>query len=270
MDIIALILLFFAETGVICWIVPLYLKKRKPDFRPVQFMKFNFIWHNKIGRWTVVLTAFIAFTGWCLRPPVMIPLAMTKTAAIHGSTLSSDNVWHDKLRAIRYDDRFSDWIISTSEGFFLTKSFDETPRKLSGTPPVSVMGINVWEKGADGKWLCGSFSGIYEWDRYSATSSDYFTHEVADDKPGPPLGRKAVSGYSSDLTETPFVVEYYDGTDAVAQPQELERLPMSLWNVALEIHSGRLFIGQMATYVFIFIAGIAIIGCLISGYKLRK
>ena len=270
MDMVALILLFLVVTGIICWIVPLYLKKRKPKFNPVRFMKFNFIWHNKIGRWTIVLTVFIALTGWCLRPPVMIPLAMTKTAAIPGGSLSSGNVWHDKLRAIRYDDRFNDWIISTSEGFFSTKSFDDTPRKLIGTPPVSVMGINVWEQGAEGKWLCGSFSGMYEWDRQSASSSDYFTHEVADDKPGPPFGRKAISGYSADLSDRPFVVEYYKGTDALAQPQEMERLPMSLWNVALEIHSGRLFIGQIATYIFIFILGITIIWCLISGYNLKK
>ncbi|MDO4320621.1 MAG: PepSY-associated TM helix domain-containing protein [Bacteroidales bacterium] len=267
-DMIALILSILVVTGTVCWFLPLYLKKHKAGFRPMRFMRFNILWHNKIGRLTIVLTVFIVFTGWCLRPPVMIPLAMTKTAVIPGSSLSSDNVWHDKLRAIRYDDRSGDWLISTSDGFFTIKSFDDVPRKLSGAPPVSVMGINVWEKSDDDKWLCGSFSGMYEWDRSSEVSSDYFTHEIAEDKPGSPFGRKAISGYSADLTENPFVVEYYDGTDALVQPEELKHLPMSLWNVALEIHSGRMFIGQIATYIFIFISGLAIIWCLISGYKL--
>ncbi len=35
----------------------------------------------------------------------------------------------------------------------------------------------------------------------------------------------------------------------------MNQLPMSLWNVALEAHSGRIFIGSIATYIFIFVMG---------------
>ena len=43
----------------------------------------------------------------------------------------------------------------------------------------------------------------------------------------------------------------------------------SLWNVALEVHSGRIFIGTIATYIFIFVMGILAFWCLWSGYKIR-
>ena len=135
---------------------------------------------------------------------------------------------------------------------------------------VSVMGLNVWQKDVQGQWLCGSFSGLFAWNRTQETVTDWFTGEPAEDKAGPPFGKKAVSGFSADLGKEPFAVEYYNGTDALPQPEILSTLPMSLWNVALEVHSGRIYIGIAATYVFVFIAGFAVVWCLWSGWKLRR
>ena len=64
----------------------------------------------------------------------------------------------------------------------------------------------------------------------------------------------------------PVVAEYYDGTTFAPQPATMNQLPMSLWNVALEVHSGRIFIGSIATYVFIFFMGLIAIWCLWSGW----
>ena len=180
---------------------------------------------------------------------------------------------------VRYDAACGDWLLSTTEGFYSLKSLDAIPEKLTHTPPVSVMGLNVWQKDAGGRWLCGSFSGLYAWDRAQGTATDWFTGEQAEDKPGPPFGKKAISGFSGDLGKEPFAVEYYNGTDALPQPERFATLPMSLWNAALdmslwnaalEVHSGRIYIGIAATYVFVFIAGIAIVWCLWSGWKLRR
>ena len=68
----------------------------------------------------------------------------------------------------------------------------------------------------------------------------------------------------------PVIADYYDGTSVIPQPSALAHLPMSLWNVALEVHSGRIFIGSIATYVFIFVMGILSLWCLWSGYRARK
>lgn len=69
--------------------------------------------------------------------------------------------------------------------------------------------------------------------------------------------------------EGPVIAEYYEGTSFAAQPTNMNRLPMSLWNVALEVHSGRFFIGSIATYIFIFVMGVLALWCLWSGYKIR-
>lgn len=269
-DMIAVVLIVLCVTGMTYWLMPQYIRRKRlkgsDTSKAVRMTRVSLLWHDRIGRATIVLTIFISVTGWCLRPPVMIPLALTEVPAIQ----RADNPWNDKLRMIRYDDACGDWLLSTSDGFYSLKDPEEIPVRVNHTPPVSVMGLNVFQKDNSGKWLCGSFSGMFVWDRQQDTVTDYFTREPVTDVSGAPFGKQAISGYSRDLTDTGFTVEYYKGTSAVAQPVEFETLPMSLWNVALEVHSGRIYIGVAATYFFIFVAGIGIVWCLWSGWKLRK
>lgn len=79
----------------------------------------------------------------------------------------------------------------------------------------------------------------------------------------------AIAGMSQDFSDTPVIAEYNEGTDFAPQPAYMNQLPMSLWNVALEAHSGRIFIGSIATYIFIFVMGILAVWCLWSGYVIR-
>ena len=257
-DCIALALVMLCLTGLVFWLRP----KHK------LLLKHSLLFHDRLGRYTIVLTLLIALTGWCLRPPVMIALVMGKTPAMPGTTLHSPNPWHDKLRMLSYDEACHDWLLSTSEGFYSMSLDGGVVRKISSAPPVSVMGLNVLQKDKEGKWLCGSFSGLFVWDRRHATSIDYFTHKPAPKTSGPPFGKKAIAGMSQDF-QVPVVAEYYEGTSFAPQPAMMNHLPMSLWNVALEVHSGRLFIGSIATYVFIFVMGLLAIWCLWSGYSVR-
>lgn len=156
----------------------------------------------------------------------------------------------------------------TSEGFYSLNIKNATVKVITSVPPVSVMGLNVLQKDANGRWLCGSFSGLFVWDRRQGTATDYFTNKPAPNEAGAPFGKKAVAGMSQDFS-TPVVAEYYEGTNFATQPSSMNQLPMSLWNVALEVHSGRIFIGTIATYIFIFVMGILAFWCLWSGYKIR-
>ena len=257
-DCIALALVMLCLTGLVFWLRP----KHK------LLLKHSLLLHDRLGRYTIVLTLLIALTGWCLRPPVMIALVMGKTPAMPGTTLHSPNPWHDKLRMLSYDEACHDWLLSTSEGFYSMSLDGGVVRKISSAPPVSVMGLNVLQKDKSGKWLCGSFSGLFVWDRRHATSIDYFTHKPAPKTSGPPFGKKAIAGMSQDF-QVPVVAEYYEGPSFAPHPATMNHLPMSLWNVALEVHSGRLFIGSIATYVFIFVMGLLALWCLWSGYSVR-
>lgn len=257
-DAIAVVLVLLCITGIVFWLRP------KHKF----WLKNSLRLHNSIGRYTIVLTLLVAITGWCLRPPVMIPLALNKIPAIPGTSLKSANPWNDKLRMIAYDDTFHDWLLSTSEGFYSLNMQQGTAKKIDSAPPVSVMGLNVLQKDDAGRWLCGSFSGLFVWDRLHQTSTDYFTGKPAPKRQGPPFGKKAIAGMSQDFS-SPVIVEYDEGSSFATQPTEMNQLPMSLWNVALEVHSGRIFIGSIATYIFIFVMGFLAIWCLWSGYRIR-
>lgn len=272
-DLVAFLLIFLCMTGIIFWLLPKYIRRRKKAgfdvARAASVSRMTLGWHDRVGRYSIILTLFIAITGWCLRPPALIPLALTKVPPVLGSKLVDRNPWHDKIRMVRYDETSGDWMLSTSEGFYSLPGLEGVPQKIDRTPPVSVMGLNVFQKEETGEWLCGSFSGLYLWDRTTGRTKDYFTHEEVEEVAGPPFGKRAVSGYSRDFDCGAFPVEYYDGTSAVPQPYSLAKLPMSLWNVALEVHTGRLFIGAIATYIFVFVTGMAIVWILWSGWKLR-
>lgn len=272
-DVVAIVFILLCITGVIYWLMPGVMRRLRRAGQAAKgsarLLATSLRWHNSLGRYLFVLLLFITFTGWCLRPPVLIALAQGKVPAIPGTVLHSSNAWNDKLRMLRYDDAGKDWIISTSEGFYSLSTLESVPVKINDAPPVSVMGLNVWEKDVKGRWLAGSFSGMYVWDRMHHRSTDYFTGKEAEHTAGPPFGLLAVSGYSDDFGK-PVVVEYVKGSDFAPMPAEFAWLPMSLWNLCLEIHSGRIytFLGQ-GTAFYVFFAGLAVMWCLWTGWRIR-
>ena len=57
------------------------------------------------------------------------------------------------------------------------------------------------------------------------------------------------------------------------QPRELNEMPYSLWQAALELHAGRLyspFLGKWGTELFIFFLGLASIIVLVTGLRSRR
>ena len=275
MDGVAIVLILLSFTGILYWLLPKYIRRRKQLGKSVktsaQGLKHTLNWHDNIGRYTFFVLLFVSFTGWCLRPPVLIALVSAKVPAIPGTVMDSDNPWRDQLRMLRYDDACGDWLLSTSEGLYSLSSLTAAPVKIEKAPPVSVMGLNVWQKDEDGNWLMGSFSGMFKWNRAESVATDYFTGEITEAVAGPPFGKFAVAGYTADFTKEPLVIEYNQGSAELKMPADFACLPMSLWNLALEIHTGRIYtILGPATLIFIFFAGIAAMWCLYSGYVIRR
>ena len=274
MDGVALIMIFLCLSGFVYWLLPYYIRRQKRQgVQPLRSQR-TLGWmlrnHDKVGRYALVILLFTTFTGWCLRPPVLLALAAGEVPALPGTKLDSPNPWHDKLRMLRYDSAEGDWLMSTSEGFYRMTSLQAVPEHLDIAPTVSVMGLNVWAKDSTGQWLCGSFSGMFAWDRSHQVVTDWFTHEAAPTCPGPPFGKEAISGYCADLATGPFAVDYNEGTCVLPMPENLRYLPISLWNLCLEIHTGRIytFLGP-GTLVYITFAGLIALWCLWSGWKVR-
>lgn len=301
-DLMGILFIFLCTTGLVIWTSQLAIKRSSRRHGAMlkatqKTFRWNFKWHEKFGRWTIIFTLFLCITGWALRPPLLIALVKCRVSPIPFTMLDTPNPWADKLRMIEWDDRSNEWLLSTSEGFFTLPSFNDTPIKDTSAPPVSVMGLNVMkpirnaqsaepidsaqsaepadtlQSPTDDKWIIGSFSGLFVWDREHDAAFDYYTGEPAPRTAGAPFGKLAVSGYTDDFPFPPVVATYYEGvlSSDMPQPEELRTLPMSLWSLALEVHTGRIytFLCGAETLVYVFIAGIIIGFILWSGWKLR-
>ena len=283
-DALALVLIFFCLTGWVYLLFPKWIKRRvkqKKNPKPMtETMKFSTKWHNKLGIWLFIPTLILAVTGMSLRPPMMIPLAISSSKPLPFSTLDSENPWHDKLRALRWDAAENLWIMSTSAGIHSFADFDAVPVRLKA-PLVSPMGINVFEKNAEGEWLIGSFSGLKRWNFRTGEIRDYFTGEPDKRVFGRPVASIAVSGFSQHLVLADEVVfDYSRGArtrtlerlETVEMPEEMALQPMSLWNFALELHVGRCyspFLFGIFSELFVFLSGLTLALVLVSGYVIR-
>lgn len=297
-DAIALVLIVLSITGIILFILPYGIRRAKKLAAKARMKRlgkqfaWNMKWHNKIGYVTIVLTLWIAITGMCLRPPLMVPLVLSKLPQTVGE---DGNVWQDKLRAIRWDAVQGDWLVSTSEGFLrVDEDFSQAPKILPDDecPKLSPMGVTVWESDGNGGWIVGSFRGIYRWKPVNHSSNqilDYFTGKPSEETSMIPISDNLVCGYSEDfLGGKPLVFDFAKGVeDAKGQAVALcndetktsrnedsmsdlicETAPMSLWNVALELHVGRCyspFLGPLSD-LFVFLSGLLITLVLLSGY----
>lgn len=282
-DAIAIVLIILSITGIILFILPYGIRRQKRIMaveekrtaakqRMITLgkrMVWNAKWHNKIGYATIVLTLWISITGMCLRPPLMIPLAMNKTT----QKIKDGNVWHDKLRGIRWNTASQSWLVSTSEGFLqVDEHFCQKPKLYDKglSPKISPMGITAFENDGKGGWLIGSFSGMFRWYPEKNLILDYFTNKPKVEKSMIPVSSSLVCGYSKDFFGGKNIVfDYGKGADTpVSTPKLLSDTPMSLWNVALELHVGRCyspFLGPISN-LFVFLSGLLITLVLLSGY----
>jgi hypothetical protein len=218
-------------------------------------------------------------TGMFLRPPLLIPIANIEVAKIPGSILDDNNAWYDKLRGLVFDEEKQKYIIGTVNGFFYADlKFENEPQPIDYIPPVSVMGINVFQPTGADSYLVGSFSGLFLW-----SAGKDFVHDVLTQKPfnpafsnGSPFGADAVTGFLYDSDELPYYFDYGKGAlpmlhDApfAAMPQNIiYSSPMSLWNLALEIHTARIYGVLIGDFYILLIPlfGLIVLFILVSGF----
>lgn len=281
-DLMAAILIFLTLTGLIYFFVPKLLKwlknKKSTASRIKSINRFSIKWHNLTGYYTVIILLIISFTGIFLRPPFLIPIASIRVPAMKYTWLDNPNPWFDRLRDIVYDESLDMFIISTSDGFYY--STDEFSKPLKGfhtEPPVSVMGINVFKNTGPGRYLVGSFSGLYDWIPAHNYISDHVSGNPLKDagSRGNPFGNIPVAGMIT-INENDYIFEYLRG--AVNYNSELQfpempehitrKSPISLWNLSLEIHTGRIFSFLLGDFYILYIpiVGIGTMLILVSGF----
>ena len=282
-DIMGLIFIFLTITGLIIFINGIRIKKRfkkKISFKKLKGTNlWNLKWHNKIGWITIIFLLITTLTGMFLRPPMLIAIAEARVGKIPGTELSTPNPWFDKLRRIMYDGEENRFLIATLDGFYYSDdNFSSKLKKFKSQPPASVMGVTVFRKHGNGRYLIGSFEGLFEWTPSTDGIFDYIKKEpyIKKEVSGPPIGDYLVTGFSSDFKGQEIAFDYNLGALNINRGRDFTKMPvkvkeayrMSLWNLALEVHTGRIFQSVLGIFYILIVplTGLIIIFILISGF----
>lgn len=280
-DILALVFIFLTITGLIKWIGPktyAHLRKSKEKIKDrKRFILKNLVLHNKVGVWFVAFLCITTLTGMFLRPPLLIFIADSKVPKLKFTALDQPNPWYDKLRNIIYDKDKQKYMIAVDDAIYESDNNFNYMRKYEYQPPFSVMGINVLEQKPNGYYLVGSFSGLFLWNPESGTIIDYVTNREHIDRNvlGPPIGANAVSGYSIDNLGREYYFDYDMGAVPLNSKQFypqmnneiLQKSGISLWNTALEFHTGRIYKVFLNDFYILLVpfGGLSIFALLITG-----
>ena len=169
------------------------------------------------------------------------------------------------------------YIFSTSDGFYSAEeSLTKKLQPFRYQPPVSVMGLNVFKPLGEMKYLAGSFNGMFLWDVKTGGVYDLFTGKPYAPPEGiqNPIGANMAAGLVEAGKNT-WWFDYNSGALPLSDkpfpemPEEiLEASPMSLWNVSLEIHTGRIFENLLGPFYILYVplAGLCLIMVLVSGF----
>jgi len=279
-DFVGLIFGFLTITGIIYWLVPKTIKKRKKKKKKVALLAKNnrwvIRWHNKLGYWLIIILVLNTLTGMFLRPPLLIPIADLKVGKIPFTELDDPNPWFDKLRKIYFDKNYKRFILIASDGvYYSDDNFQSEIKKYKNQPVLSVMGVNVFEFREKGSYLIGSFSGLFKWTPSTGEIIDYIDKKPyeAPKTMGPPIGKHSVTGYVKDKKDREFYFDFDKGATVIGNkpfvkmPFAIKNQPMSLWNLALEVHTGRYYRFMFGPLYILFIplSGFSILFILISG-----
>ncbi len=281
-DLLGIVTILLSFTGLLHFFLPKLIRRRKritgSSRNLPSTLRLNLRWHNVVGYIFVLFLVINTTAGIFLRPPLLIPIVNTTVGIIPGSHLDNENPWHDKLRKGTWNEHLGTYIFSTSIGFYAAdESLTRTMIRFHSQPPVSLMGCNVLEPVDSARYRIGSFSGMYTWDSMNGAVSDFFTGEGYEAPSGmsKPVSEHMVAGYIKDQKNQHWIFDYNRGIESVSNgalwemPSLIkEKSPISLWNLSLEIHTGRIlepFIG-MFYLLYIPVAGICVLMVLISGF----
>lgn len=283
-DFMGILVLALSVTGIIYFFFPRIIKRRKRKqkqvFRLVSLNKFSLKWHNKIGAWFIVFLVLLALTGMFLRPPLLIPIANARIPAIKFTHLDQPNPWYDDLRDLIYNEENGQYILAGYNGLYYLKTLESVPVLCNSQPPVSVMGINVFEKFNEQSYLIGSFSGLFLWNPDGNAVYDFISGKpYRGATRGMPFGSYAVTGIL-EFNHKYQIIDYNQGILSLGNAEHflempeiiLDNSPMSLWNLSLEIHTGRIFEFLLSSFYILLVPVVGIISIIviISGYLIWR
>jgi hypothetical protein len=284
-DLLGVLTAFLSVTGIIFFFFPGWIKRRfhrkKVSPKLVSINKWSLKWHNKMGAQTFVLLIILYFTGMFLRPPLLLTIAYATIPPIKYSHLDQPNPWYDKFRDFEYNPQKDLFMVSTLDGMYELDRYRFTTKWVQNQPPVSVMGINTFTILPDGNYFIGSFSGLFLWhpenvEIHNVISGDIY-NEVGLTRP---IGDYKITGTLTGPKGNLYFVDYTNGIYPLLHKQPFPEMPenirnasnMSVWNLSLEFHTGRIFEGLMGDFYILLVPLIGLASCIVvlSGYLLWR
>lgn len=281
-DLAALIFVFLSVGGIILFFSKRGLKNKSKEknerTRHKKRYKWNIKWHNRIGWITGLFLVITTLTGMFLRPPLLIAIAEARVGKIPFTELDTPNPWFDLLRRMIYIPEDKLFIISTSEGFYYSDvDFNNKMKRFDIQPPASIMGVTVLNRTDNNEIIVGSFEGLFRWNYKTGTVYDVIKKKpyIRPIKKGPPVGDYKITGYSEDFKQQPIVFDYTYGSINIDKKSDfpptptivLKKTPMSLWTLALEVHTGRIYNAIIGIFYFLVVplVGLLVLFILLSG-----
>ncbi len=281
-DLVGVIFILLSLGGIAYFFMPKKMKKDYKDGKTIKkfkgFHKWNLRWHNRLGYWSIVFLLITTITGIFLRPPGLIAIADAKVGKIPFTKIDNPSAWFDKLRAIHYDSINQEYIMLTDEyAYAVDNDFKEKPKLFETQPPISIMGVNVFKQIETDTYLVGSFAGLFLWKPNEAYIYNYQYRKdyVKAETSGPSIQNSSITGCVQNAKGQGFYIDYDSGIHSINQgitlpkmPQIIRQSPISIWNLGLEVHTGRFFSFLLGgLYILIVpIVGLAAIFILISGF----
>ncbi len=284
-DALGLVTILLSLTGILYFFFPGWIRRRKQKQKAVASMvkanRWSLKWHNKAGTWLFVFFIILFFTGMFLRPPLLIAIARAKVNPVKYSHLDQSNPWYDKLRDLKYDKTRGKLLLATSDGVYYMDKNELLPKRFEVQPPISVMGINVLEPYDKGAYLVGSFSGLFLWHPAHPEIYNFARGEVySGNTSGRPVGDFKVTGFITKTDGKQFMIDYDKGAVPLYHDGIFPEMPesmkegsrMSLWNLSLEIHTGRFFRFFLGNFYILLVplSGLTGIIVILSGYLLWR
>jgi hypothetical protein len=273
-DFLSILLILFVATGFF-FVIYKFIKKRRLFSLNATKTKITLrSIHLKFGSYLAIFLLISAITGTFLRPPFLILINDITVSKIPGTHFYNDNPWFEKLRGFYYDQAHKDFYIFTGRGdIYYTTNLNQPVKKLKDIPPISIMGLNYFDRLDKNYFLVGSFSGLYAWNPSSVAIYNYFTRRryIPPTHPAPPVSDHLISGIIQEKNSF-YIFDYSSGAHHFSKmPEKIKKAyPMSLWNLALEMHTGRLFSQYLGPLFLLYVpfSGIALAVILVFGLLL--
>jgi len=280
-DLLGLVFILLSVGGIIYFFMPKRIKQKQKQGESANmlkgFFRWNLRWHNRLGYWFIFFLLITTITGIFLRPPGLIFIASSRVAKIPFTSLATPNGWFDKLRAIDFNEERGVFLLLTDErAYELDKDFEQAPMAYEYQVPISIMGVTVLERITTDTYLVGSFAGLFEWNPRRKLLFDFQNQRsyTPVETMGPPIKNSSISGWVTNAQGEGFYTDYDNGIKAISlrsqtppMPQVIKESPISLWNLALEIHTGRYFSFLLGMFYILIvpIVGLSTLFILISG-----